>query len=134
MLTMLGHTVGFPVPEGGAGELTRAMARRFESLGGEIRCEHAVDDVVVQDGRAVGVRSSRPDLPRERAVLADVNAARLFGDLVAAEHLPGRVARGMRSFTHDPGTVKVDWAMSGPVPWAVTAGARTRARCTSPTP
>ncbi len=38
LLVMLGQTVGFPVPQGGAGELTKALARRFESLGGEIHC------------------------------------------------------------------------------------------------
>lgn len=31
LLTMLGQTVGFPVPKGGAGELTAAMGRRFEA-------------------------------------------------------------------------------------------------------
>ena len=33
LMTMLGQTVGFPVPVGGAGELTQALARRFTSLG-----------------------------------------------------------------------------------------------------
>ncbi len=120
MLTMLGHQVGFPVPVGGAGELTRAMARRFESLGGEILCGHEVEGIDVRDRRAVGVRAGGESFVARRAVLADVNAARLFGGLVAPEHLPGRVAKGMRSFTHDPGTVKVDWALDGPVPWAST--------------
>ena len=40
----------------------------------------------------------------------------------------------MRDFELDPGTVKVDWALDGPVPWADRAGVRARARCTSPTP
>jgi len=32
--------------------------------------------------------------------------------------VPSRVARGMRDFRLDPATVKVDWALDGPVPWA----------------
>ena len=118
VLTMLGQTVGFPVPQGGAGKLTEAMAARFESLGGEIRCEHAVDSVELRNGRAVGVRAAGSSYGARRAVLADVHATRLFGGLVATEDLPDRVARGLRSFQHDPSTVKVDWALSGPVPWA----------------
>ena len=31
LMTMLGQTVGFPVPEGGAGKLSQALARRIES-------------------------------------------------------------------------------------------------------
>jgi phytoene dehydrogenase-like protein len=37
---------------------------------------------------------------------------------VREEDLPPRVVRGMRNFELDPGTVKVDWALTGPVPWA----------------
>jgi phytoene dehydrogenase-like protein len=119
LLTMLGQTVGFPVPEGGAGRLTGALARRLESRGGEIRCHSEVEHVIVERGRAVGVVTTdgrRYDAGR--AVVADVSATRLFGGLVDAAHLPSRVSRGMRDFQLDPGTVKVDWALDGPVPWA----------------
>jgi phytoene dehydrogenase-like protein len=119
LLTMLGQTVGFPVPEGGAGRLTGALARRLESRGGEIRCHTEVEHVIVERGRAVGVVTTdgrRYDAGR--AVVADVSATRLFGGLVHAAHLPSRVSRGMRDFQLDPGTVKVDWALDGSVPWA----------------
>ncbi|GAB3763871.1 phytoene dehydrogenase-like protein [Nocardioides ginsengisegetis] len=119
LLTLMGQTVGFPVPVGGAGELTQALARRFVSRGGEIRCATAVVGIDVERGRARAVRSAdgRRTTVR-RAVVADVVAPHLFGGLVAAEHLPLRVRRGMRRFELDPSTVKVDWALSGPVPWA----------------
>lgn len=119
LMTMLGQTVGFPVPEGGAGRLSQALARRLESLGGEIRCDSEVAHVVVEHGRAVGVVTTdgrRYDAGR--AVVADVSATHLFGGLVDAAHLPARVTRGMRDFQLDPGTVKVDWALDGTVPWA----------------
>ena len=48
LLCMLGQTVGFPVPEGGAGELSQALARRLRALGGEIRCSTRVTRI---DGR-----------------------------------------------------------------------------------
>src|SRR4051794_21554365 len=38
LMSMLGQTVGFPVPRGGAGMLAQALADRFAALGGEIRC------------------------------------------------------------------------------------------------
>ena len=119
VLVMLGQTVGFPVPQGGAGRLAGALRDRFASRGGEVRCEAEVTRVVVERGRATGVRlADGTSYDARRAVLADVAAPHLFGGLVDADDLPARVARGMRGFTMDPGTVKVDWALDRPVPWA----------------
>lgn len=119
LLTMLAQHEGFPVPVGGAGALTAALARRFTSLGGEIRCGHEVvrlgvergrvRDVVLADGERVTAR---------RAVIACVSAPALFQRMLDPSDLPDRVARGMRDFQLDPATVKVDWALDGPVPWA----------------
>ena len=50
-------------------------------------------------------------------VVADVAAQALYGRLVPFTQLPDRVRRAMSRFEQDPATVKVDWALSGPVPW-----------------
>ena len=118
VIAMLGQTLGFPVPEGGSGRLSEALARRLESRGGEIRCSTPVTRIAVEGRRAVAVESA--DGRRTtvaRAVLAAVTAPLLYGGLVAEGDLPRRVVWGMRRFRLDPGTVKVDWALSGPVPW-----------------
>ena len=47
-------------------------------------------------------------------------ASKLYGGLVAPEDLPARLRRDMKTFQLDPGTIKVDWALDGPVPWATT--------------
>jgi phytoene dehydrogenase-like protein len=118
LMSMLAQTVGFPVPEGGAGMLAQSMARRFVAGGGDLRCGTPVTEIVVEAGRAVGVRTADGErLDASSAVVADVHATHLYGGLVAAEHLPARTRRGMRDFTLDPSTVKVDWALDGPVPW-----------------
>jgi phytoene dehydrogenase-like protein len=117
LMSMLGQTVGFPVPRGGAQALTDALVARATSRGVEVVTDAEVTQVDVRGGRAVGVRTRDGQAYAARAVLADVSATHLFGGLVAEEHLPPRVVRGMRDFELDPGTVKVDWALSGPVPW-----------------
>ena len=118
IMTMLGQTVGFPAPEGGAGALTEALVRRLEAHGGEVRVGVEVSQVEVAAGRTVGVRTASGErIPAARAVLADVSAPALYGGLVADRHLPDRTRHGIRRFTWDPATVKVDWALSEPVPW-----------------
>ncbi|QHY99486.1 Phytoene desaturase (lycopene-forming) [Streptomyces sp. S4.7] len=127
LMSMLGQTYGFPVPVGGAGALTASLVRRLERRGGVVRCGERVTEVVVRGGRAVGVRTqSGEPVPASRAVLADVGAPALYGELVDEAHLPGQVLDDLRRFQWDFATFKVDWALNGPVPWtapeAATAG------------
>ena len=44
------------VPVGGSQQVVLAIAERFRRLGGELRCKTRVEDVVVRNDRAVGVR------------------------------------------------------------------------------
>jgi phytoene dehydrogenase-like protein len=77
--------------------------------------------VVVREGRAVAVEAADGTrVVARRAVVAAVVAPILYGRLVDDVDLPDRIRRGMTGFQWDPGTVKVDWALSGPVPWAET--------------
>ncbi|GAA2417097.1 NAD(P)/FAD-dependent oxidoreductase [Streptomyces glaucosporus] len=128
LLAMMGQEVGWPVPVGGAGTLTAALVRRLESRGGAVRCGARVSRVVVAGGRALGVVTGDGDAVRaRRAVLADVPAPALYGGLVGWEHLPARLRDDVRRFQWDTSTVKVDWALSGPIPWTApeAAGAGT---------
>ena len=119
LLVMLAQHNGYVVPRGGAGRLASALADRFRAEGGTVRLDTRVSEVVVRDGRAVGVRTEDGEqIDVRRAVVADVTAPALYGGLVSWEHLPERLRRRMRDFTWDPATVKVDWALDGSVPWA----------------
>jgi phytoene dehydrogenase-like protein len=121
LLVMLGQNHGYPVPRGGAGKLTEALVKRLEASGGHIETGAHVAEVVVRSGRAVGVRlDSGEVIEAGRAILADVSAPALFGGLVPWSELPDRLRRRMRSFEWDAGTIKVDWALSGPIPWAAS--------------
>ncbi|MGY0070322.1 phytoene desaturase family protein [Streptomyces sp. QTS137] len=127
LMSMLGQTYGFPVPVGGSSALTASLVRRLEGRGGVVRCGERVSEVVVRGGRAVGVRTAGGEsVPASRAVLADVSAPALYGGLVDARHLPGRLLSDLVRFQWDFATFKVDWALGGPVPWtapeASTAG------------
>ena len=121
LMTMLAQTVGFPVPQGGAGQLTKALARRLESRGGEIRRATPATGITLEGRRATLVHTATGDVVRaRRAVVAAVTAPVLYGALMAEADVPARVRRGMHRFELDPATVKVDWAVRGAVPWAST--------------
>lgn len=120
LMAMLGQDVGFPVPEGGAGSLTDALVARLVARGGRVECGQCVTSVLMAGGRAMGVRTADGELVQaHRAVLADVPAPTLYLSLVGADHLPARFVADLAAFEWDDATIKVDWALSDPIPWSV---------------
>ncbi len=132
LLCMLAQDVGFPAPEGGAGALTRALMRRLTMRGGRVECGRPVTRILTGDAgsglRAVGVATAGGELIHARqAVLATVPAPVLYLGLLDPSQLPSGLVRDARRFHWDHGTLKVDWALSGPIPWRnpAVAGAGT---------
>ncbi|MCG8916542.1 NAD(P)/FAD-dependent oxidoreductase [Actinokineospora sp. PR83] len=118
LLSMLAQDVGFPVPRGGASGLIDALVARLRAKGGRVECGRPVTKVHVAGGRALGVRTADgEDVRATRAVVADVPAPALLLDLVGADLLPASLVRDLRRFDWDDATIKVDWALSEPIPW-----------------
>jgi phytoene dehydrogenase-like protein len=101
MLTGLAHAVGWPVVAGGSARITDALADALIAAGGSI-----------QTGRWV---RSLSELPSASTVLLDVSPRTLA--LLAGDRLPVRYRAALRRFRYGPGVCKVDFALSGPVPW-----------------
>lgn len=118
MLVGLGQTVGFPVPAGGAGAITEALLRRLGAAGGRVRTAAPVERIEVRDGRAVGVVAAGEPIRVRRAVLAACDAQILYGSLLRPEDLPPAFLARMAQFERASGTVKVNYALSRPVPWS----------------
>jgi len=122
LLTMLGQDVGFPVPKGGAGRLAEALAARARSLGAQIRANSPVADVLVRGGRAHAVRlRDGAVLTARRAILADVPAPALYGELLSGVPLPGQFRTDLAAFQWDHATLKLNWALDGRIPWRAGA-------------
>lgn len=119
VLAMVSQELGMPVPVGGAGRLADALVGVVEESGGSVLTRREVRRVVIRRGRAVGVETTEGDgVEARRAVLADVGATRLLGDLVGEEHLLGPYARGLRRFRYGTGIFKVDLALDRAAPWS----------------
>lgn len=101
VLASLSHAVGWPVPKGGSQQIADALAAYLRSLGGEILTGQPVESV--------------DDLPPSRAVLLDITPRQVLK--LAGRHLSPGYRRGLERFRYGPGVFKVDYALSGPVPW-----------------
>jgi phytoene dehydrogenase-like protein len=117
-LCTLAHTVGWPSPVGGASGLRDALLGACREAGVRIRCDAAVEAVETRAGRVRAVR-----LDGERIGCREVVAATSPAELarLAQDALGERYLRRLLGFRRADGAFKVDWALSGPVPWAAEA-------------
>jgi phytoene dehydrogenase-like protein len=124
-LNLMGHAVGWPSPEGGAERLIDALVAHLRSLGGTVRTGATVTRVAVEGGRVVGVEVAGGERVAARTVVADVMPHALAA--MAGEALTRPYRSLLRRYRYGPATVKVDWALDGPIPWenAAVAGAGT---------
>jgi phytoene dehydrogenase-like protein len=114
-LMLLGHGAGWPSPEGGAGRLADALVSYLRELGGEVRTGARVARIVVERNRVVGVELEDGEPVGSRVTVADVMPAALAGMLGGA--LPSRYTAALRRYRPGPATLKLDWALDGPIPW-----------------
>jgi phytoene dehydrogenase-like protein len=101
VLGILGHVFGWPIPKGGSQSIMNAMAAYFESMGGQIITSHPVE--------------SLEQLPSAQAVLFDVTPRQLIK--IAGEQLSPFYRVQLERYRYGTGVFKMDWALSGPIPW-----------------
>jgi phytoene dehydrogenase-like protein len=118
-LNLLGHAVGWPSPEGGAERLTDALVAHLEELGGTVRTGAAAEAILAAGGRTTGVGLEGGERLPASIVIADVMPHALIA--MAGEALPRRYTVLLGRYRYGPATVKVDWALDGPIPWQAEA-------------
>jgi phytoene dehydrogenase-like protein len=101
VMCMTGHAIGWPIPRGGAGSISKALERYLVSLGGQ-----------VVTGRVV---KTLADLPYSNAVFFDTSPLQVLE--IYGDRLPGKYKIALHEYRYGPGIVKMDWALSDPIPW-----------------
>lgn len=101
-LMVLGHAVGWPIPRGGAGQVSAALQSVLRELGGDIQLHRPI-------------RAWR-DLPAAASVLFDLDPRQIAS--IAGRRLPWWFRARLRQHRFGPGAFKIDYALDGPVPWA----------------
>ncbi|NUS45729.1 MAG: NAD(P)/FAD-dependent oxidoreductase, partial [Mycobacteriaceae bacterium] len=121
LLTMLAQDTGFPAPAGGAGALTAALVSRGAAAGAQLRTGVEVTGLQVRHGKVVGVHTAGgAKIGVRRAVVADVSASALYTRLLPPDAVPSRLRADLARYQPDNAVVKVNYAVSEPIPWIST--------------
>jgi phytoene dehydrogenase-like protein len=120
LLQLVGQSHGWPFPRGGMQALVDALVRRAQANGAQLRCGARVEQVLVRGDRVVGVRLEGGEAIGADAVLTTVSAG-VLARLIPAGALPGRLHRRLTRWRYATAAFKVDYALSGPVPWTAPA-------------
>ncbi len=121
MMMALRHDPGMARPKGGTGALVQALVNRVKATGGEILCDQSVKQVLVDQGRAVGVRlANGSEYRATKGVISNIDAKRLFLNMVDKADVdaanPALGERLERRIVNNNETIlKVDLAMSEPL-------------------
>jgi beta-carotene ketolase (CrtO type) len=115
------HDPGMARPKGGTGALTKALLNLVQSLGGTVLVDQHVENILIDDGRAVGVRVANGNEYRaNRGVISNIDARRLFLQMVdqadvddADPELRERLER--RIVNNNETILKIDCALSEPL-------------------
>ena len=87
------HIGGVYYPAGGAQMLPNTIEKAFERDGGEVRYRTLVDEILIRDGRAYGVRLADGSELHADRIVANATVWNLYGKLVRPEHIaPERLA------------------------------------------
>ena len=84
---LIGQT-GMSFARGGMGSISEAIRKSGERYGMEVRVSSPVEEILVSDGRACGVRLESGEEIRAKIVVSNANAKLTFGKLVDSAHLP----------------------------------------------
>lgn len=95
------HTGGWPLAKGGSHAITLAMAAHFKQLGGEIETSRPV--------------VSLDSLPASRVTLFNTTPAQAI--TIAGDRFPASYVKKLKKFRPGPGSFKIDYILTEPVPW-----------------
>ncbi len=97
--------------KGGSGGVSGAIASSARALGAELRVNAGVQQVIVRNGRAVGVALENGDELYARAVLSAADPKRTFLGFVEPKHFPDDFVWSIRNFRVRGSSGKVNIAL-----------------------
>jgi len=98
-------------PMGGGFAIPRAFVRALKRKGGQLRLSTHVERILIEDGRAIGVRLAGGEEIRATNVISNADPEVTFGRLVGRDHLSGGLRRRLGKVTYSTSALSLFFAV-----------------------
>lgn len=98
-------------PRGGGFAIPRAFVRALKRAGGEIRLQTSVSQILLENGRVLGVELADGTQIRSQHVISNADPEVTFGKLIGRQHLPKKLQRKLDRVTYSTSALSLFFAV-----------------------
>ncbi|MEC4983196.1 MAG: carotene isomerase [Oscillatoria sp. PMC 1068.18] len=96
------HYGGINYPQGGVGKIAQKLVTGLEKAGGEIKYQARVTKIILEQGKAVGVRLANGEEYRAKRIISNATRWDTFEKLLPSEKMPNREKKWTQRYQKSP--------------------------------
>jgi prolycopene isomerase len=115
------HYGGINYPKGGVGQIALKLVEGLEKFGGEIKYSTRVKQIILKDGRAIGVELANGEIYHAKRVVSNATRWDTFEKLLPAEAMPKKEKKWQENYKKSPSFLSLHLGVEADVIAADTA-------------
>jgi len=96
------HYGGINYPKGGVGQIAVKLVEGLEKTGGEILYQSKVKEIIMENGRAVGVRLTNGQVYQAKRIVSNATRWDTFGKLISEDNIPAKELKWRKRYEKSP--------------------------------
>lgn len=96
------HYGGINYPKGGVGQIAVKLVEGLEKTGGKIFYQSKVKEIIMENGRAVGVRLTNGQVYQAKRIVSNATRWDTFGKLISEDNIPAKELKWSKRYEKSP--------------------------------
>jgi prolycopene isomerase len=96
------HYGGINYPKGGVGQIAQKLVEGLEKAGGQIQYKANVTEILIENGRATGVKLATGEVYRAKRIISNATRWDTFGKLIADDRKPNSEKKWQQRYQQSP--------------------------------
>lgn len=96
------HYGGINYPKGGVGQIAVKLVEGLEKTGGKILYQSKVKEIIMENGRAVGVRLTNGQVYQAKRIVSNATRWDTFGKLISEDNIPAKELKWRKRYEKSP--------------------------------